>query len=123
MVDHADNPRRRLRLSLTALGILVVLGTIGFYAIGIMSDRDRGIFESLYLTAVVLSTVGAWHQAMELNLAEELWVVLLILFGIGTAAFTIGNIMALVFGGEVNRLLGRRQLTGKLKSMEDHYII
>ncbi|MDP7349034.1 MAG: NAD-binding protein, partial [Phycisphaeraceae bacterium] len=116
-------PRRRLKISAMVLLGLMVVGATGFYIIGVASGKDRGVFDSIYLTAVVLSTVGAWHRPMELNSAEEIWIVLLIVFGIGTAAFAISNVMALAFGGEFQRILGRRQLTGKINQLLDHYIV
>jgi voltage-gated potassium channel len=112
-----NETRRNLRISIAVLVFFAMVSTVGFWILG----EERTLLDSLYLTANIFSTVGAWRDSFDD--ADRLWEILMIVFGIGAAVYAFGNVMALVTGGEVQRMLGRRQLTGKMRSLEGHYIV
>lgn len=113
-----SNSRTRLRVSIVVLLSFVVISTVGYYWLG---WPDRRFVHALYLTAMIFSTVGAIPDHM--TSGEEMWTLAMIFVGIGSAAYAFGNVMAVMTSGQIQALLGRRQLTGKIESMSDHYIV
>jgi voltage-gated potassium channel len=117
-MSAASNTRRQLRNALIALAAFAVLSVVGFLALGY---PDRTLLEAMHITANIFSTVGAWKAS--LNAAEQVWEIVMIIFGIGSAAYALGSVTALITSGELQRTLGRRQLVDRIQNLTDHYII
>ncbi len=117
------NTRRNVRNSLIVLAAFAVVSTVGFYVFGRMTNDGRGWIECLRYTASIFSTVGDMPRTEPFTSAETIWEILMIVFGIGAAVYAFGSIMTLITGGEIQRMLGRRQLFGKIQSLENHYIV
>lgn len=109
--------RRQLKLSIILLVSLLLVGVAGFYLLG----DGRTLFDALFMTAHVLTTVG--DSRRQLNGAEEVWETVLMLAGIVAALYAGGNLVAFLIGGEIQRMFGRRQLLNKISRLHDHYII
>ncbi len=118
-----NTTRRNLRTALIVLGIFVVVSTSGFYVLGQLSGAERTFLSALLYTASIFSTVGHIPTRQPLTQTEMVWEILMIIFGIGVAVYAFSSVMALVTGGEIQRMLGRRQLTDKMRNLEDHYIV
>lgn len=118
VLSELELSQRRVKRSLIILLIFAIISTIGYYAIG---SPESDLIDALYLTANVFSTVGAWNPAM--SRSEEIWTILMIVFGIGGAVYAFSSVMALMTSGQIRSILGRRQLTGKIQSLSDHYIV
>jgi voltage-gated potassium channel len=115
--------RRNVRNSMLALAVFAVVSTAGFYGLGLWAGVERGWLECLRYTASIFSTVGDMPRREPFTPAETLWEILMIIFGIGVAVWAFSSIMALVTGGEIQRMLGRRELFGKIRSLDNHYIV
>ena len=106
-------------MSVLILFVLLILGSVGFLVLG----NDRDVFESLYVTVLILTTVGMKESSLQLNTSEQYWAVFLMLTGISTALYAAGNLVALIIEGDVRRLLGRRQLQSRIDQLHDHFIV
>ncbi len=116
--------RKNIRISLVLLIIFALVSTMGFYLLGVFHQTDRSFMDCLHYTASIFSTVGDMpRNGHPFTAGEKLWEILMIVFGIGVAVYAFGTIMAMITGGEIQRMLGRRQLFGKIRSLENHYIV
>jgi len=112
--------KRQLKVSVLVLVIFAVMSTAGFYVLG---EGRRGMIDCLYLTAGYFSTVGDNPFSGTFSEREELWALMVIIFGIGAAVYAFGSVMALITSGELQRSIGRRQLAKRLESLDNHYIV
>jgi voltage-gated potassium channel len=113
---HEDVRRHLLISTLILVGILVA-GLAGFYCL----RDDRSLFEALFLAAHTLATVGDTHR--DLNTAEDVWQLILMLAGVVAALYAAGNLFAFVISGEVHRVLERRRLQNKINGLDRHFIV
>jgi len=105
-----------------SLGILVALllvGAAGFY----LFDERGSVFQSVYLTALILTTVGMKQDGVDLNHAQQIWALGVMLVGISAALYAAGNVFAFIIDGELRRFFGSQQLQKKIDRLKDHYII
>lgn len=109
--------RHQLAFSLFFLFALLLGGVAGFWLLG----EDRTLFDALWLTTNLLTTVG--DAGVEYTPAEKTWAIWLMLTGIFAALYAGGNIVAIIVDGELRRLLGRRKLENKLKHLDHHHVI
>lgn len=110
-----SSPGRQLRISIALIVLLVLAGTVGFYWIG----EEHTIFESLYLTVIILTTVGM--EAAQEN--ERPVALLLMIAGIFTTIYAAGTLVAFIIDGDLRALLGRRQLNHTLDHLRNHIIV
>ncbi|HSR67881.1 MAG TPA: NAD-binding protein [Acidobacteriota bacterium] len=110
---------KKFKESLMLVGIVLFAGTVGFWVVG----EGRSLFESLYLTVMIVTTVGLKEQYSEFNQAETTWSLFVMLVGIITALYATGNLVAFLIDGELKRVLGRRQLENKVAKLENHFVV
>ncbi len=117
-MSQITTTRNQLRISLLALVVLFAGGTAGYMAIG-----GRSLFEALYITVVILTTVGLKEGGEQLSNAELAWSMMLMLIGIGAVLYTTSIVVAFVIDGNMQALLGRRQQMNRINSLKDHFIV
>ncbi len=108
-----------MRASVVILALVLVVGTLGFYLLG----DSRGVLESVYLTVMIVTTVGLKDQYSRFNDAESAWSLVVMLVGVVTALYATGNLVAFLIGGELKSMFGRHQLEGKIKLLRNHFIV
>jgi voltage-gated potassium channel len=114
MGEMTSNPGRQLRLSVILILALVVMGTVGLHVTG-----GHSWFQSLYLTTIILTTVG-----MEpVGGAEKPVAMLLMIGGIFTTVYAAGNLVAFVVGGEIRKHMERRKILQQIAKLRQHHII
>ncbi|MEW6600141.1 MAG: potassium channel protein [Nitrospirota bacterium] len=102
--------------------VIAILGVIAFGVAGYILIEGWGVFDSLYMTIITLTTVG-YHEVHELSRAGRTFSMVLILSGVGTMFYTFGVGAKVLLEGELRDLLGRKKLTKKIESLKNHYII
>ena len=108
---------RKVKFSTIALTILIGGGTLGYVII-----EDWNLFEALYMTVITLATVG-YSEVHTLSFKGQVFTILLIIFGVGTIAYTISSLIQFMVEGQLNRLLGRRKLQKRINRLQNHYIV
>jgi len=104
-----------LRISLLILVGLTALGTLGLMVTG-----ERGLFDALYLTVVILTTVGMDRPVTQ---ADHVWALLLMIGGIGTVLYVTGQMVSFVVEGHLKQLIGRRKVTERIRKLDGHFIV
>ena len=113
------NLPRNLQAGLIALLAVIVIGTIGFMLVG-----DLNIGESAYLTMITITTLGFGFSADPLSGAEKLWLVLVLVAGMGAALYTLTAFMEYGFetliGTDYQR---RRKMAKQIQHLSHHVIV
>lgn len=117
-MDSLNSTRNQMRLSMCLLVLLFIIGTAGYVLIG-----GRSLFEALYITVVILTTVGLKEGGEQLSNAELAWSMVLMLVGIGTVLYTTSIVVAFFVDGQMRTLLGRRQQMNRINSLDGHFIV
>ena len=111
-------PQARLRLALGLLLLLVLVGTLGYWAL----EENFTIFDGFYQTVITVSTVG-FTEIHPLSTPGRVFTTLIIISGLVLVAFATGSFIESVISGELGRYLGRRRLEKQIKALEGHWII
>ncbi|MEA3545459.1 MAG: potassium channel protein [Thermodesulfobacteriota bacterium] len=111
------DPLKKVKYSLTTLVTLIGGGTLGYAAI-----EDWGVFEALYMTIITLATVG-YGEVHTLSHNGQIFTIILIIFGVGTIAYTIGSMIQFMVEGQLYHLLGRKKVQKQIGRLHGHYII
>jgi voltage-gated potassium channel len=107
---------RRLRLALTLLCTVFVVGTIGYLSFGL------SLVDAMYQTVTTISTVG-FREMHEFSTAERLFTMVIILTGVGTALYTLTLTVQVVVEGQLRDLVGRRRMDKRIADMRDHVVV
>ena len=107
---------RRARHGLAALALVTAAGTIGYLLIGFSP------MNALYQTITTISTVG-FGEVEPMSSRERLFTIVVILGGVGTAAYILSSLVEAVVDGELHELLGRRRMERRIARWTGHVII
>jgi voltage-gated potassium channel len=109
------NLKRRIGYGLEALGVIVVVGTIGYVLIERVS-----VFDALYMVVITITTVG-FQEAFDLSDVGRLWTMFILISGFGIAIFTaVASIEYLVDLGEVRK---KAKMQRQAAQLRNHVII
>ena len=108
---------RKIKIALYFLILIIVMGTVGYHFL-----EGWSLANSFYATIVTLGTVG-FGDFCPVTPAGKLFALFIIVFGVGTLAYTFAMIMERFAEGRFKEILGRGKLEKRIKKMENHYII
>jgi len=109
------SPKRILFLTGILL-VIAVAGTIGFALL-----EGLSILDSLYMTAVLISTVGMGTEPA--TAGGKILAILIIIGGVGTLVYAVGMFIEFLIGGYLADLLEERSMKKKISDLSDHYLI
>jgi voltage-gated potassium channel len=110
------NPTQRLRVGLLGLLVIVVCGTAGYVGFGF------GVLDALFQTITTVTTVG-FGELHRFSGGAEIFTILLILAGVGTAAYTLGVLIETLVEGQLSDLVGRRRMEQRIKALQGHIVL
>jgi voltage-gated potassium channel len=108
---------RQLQLSIALLLLLVIAGTVGY----IVLER-LGPLDALYMTVITLTTVG-FGEVDPLGDAGKLFTIVLIVLGVGSAAWAVSNAAEVMLGQTFWVSVQRRRNRETVMEMKDHYVV
>ena len=111
------DPVRHLKVSITVLGLLISLGTLGY-----MGIEGWDFLDSLYMTVITLATVG-FREVHLLSDHGKIFTMLLIVVGVSVLGYIVGSLAQIMFEGQFQRIVGRKKVEKKIESLRDHYIV
>jgi voltage-gated potassium channel len=120
--DEALHVRRmRVVRAAIALGVVFVLGTVGFYLI---THESYSLLECLYMTVITVSTVG-FREVIPPRESETLIVftIFLTMFGVGTGLYFFTALASMVVENDLPHRFWRRRMEKKIQSLNDHIIV
>ncbi|MFA6169502.1 MAG: potassium channel family protein [Candidatus Margulisiibacteriota bacterium] len=111
------NPLTRLIFPGLLILLIITIGTWGYVRL-----EGWGIADAVYMVIITLSTVG-FREVHELNLAGRVLTIGVIVFGIGTVAYTVGQIIEIIVEGEIGGYRRRKKMEKKIVSLKNHFVI
>ncbi|MDD5722351.1 MAG: potassium channel protein [Syntrophales bacterium] len=107
----------KLGVAFSFLILITLVGTLGYHFL-----EGWSLANSFYATIVTLGTVG-FGDFYPISPMEKCFAIFLIVFGVGTMAYTFAMIMEVLMEGRLKSILGRGKLEKQINNMQDHYII
>jgi len=112
-----EHPLRRFRLPAVLLGIVIVVGIIGYRLI-----NGWDLLDSFYMVIITISTVG-YTEVHPQGPAGRLFTSGLIVIGVATMLYGFGVFAETLADNAFGRYRRERQLQRDLKHLRDHFII
>lgn len=114
-----ENFRKTQIQILIAILLIFLVGTSGYYFI----EDGWTLFDSFYMVAITITTVGFGEIPHELSKTGRLFTVLLLFVGLGTAATFATHLARFIIEGELKGMFGRKKMQDKIKKTQGHYIV
>ena len=107
---------RHVLLGFVALGGVVVVGTIGYVVLGF------GVLDAVYQTVTTITTVG-FREVERLDGAGQVFTIVLILAGVGTALYTLTVLLEVLVEGHLGEAMERRRMERQIAALHGHVIV
>ncbi len=111
------NPFDRLKRPGLLLLVIIAVGIFGYSSI-----EGWSLLDSAYMLVITLSTVG-FKEVQSLTTAGKVLTMFLIVSGVGTAVYAVGQVGEMIIEGQIFGYRRRKRMEHKLKDIRDHYII
>jgi len=108
---------RRIESALLALGVIAVVGVLGYMVLEGWSFTD-----ALYMTVITLTTVG-YREVRTLDATGQLWTMVLLITGVGTLFYAAVSSVELVVEGTIRGYFGRRRMQAAIGKLSGHHIL
>jgi voltage-gated potassium channel len=92
-------------------------GTTGYVVI-----EGWSVWDAFYMTVTTVATVG-FREVHPLSMAGQMFTVVLIVSGVGTAFYTATLLATIVVEGGLQRRFEQRRITSMLEQLRDHFIL
>jgi voltage-gated potassium channel len=111
------SPSVQFAIAVSLLLVVVVGGTMGYAAI-----EGWPLSDSLYMTVITITTVG-YMEVQPLSSQGRIFTIVLIVFSVGTAGYSITTLIGFIFGGQILQEVRGRKMDRAISHLRDHYII
>jgi voltage-gated potassium channel len=105
------------RLAIALLFIVIAGGTVGY-----MLVEGWSAWDAFYMTVTTVATVG-FREVHPLTFAGQVFTILLIFGGVGTAFYTVTLLATIIVEGGLHQRFERRRVTRMLEEIKDHFIV
>ncbi|MEM9037962.1 MAG: potassium channel protein [Actinomycetota bacterium] len=113
---RSQRRRGRLQKSLGVLGITLIFGFVGYVALGLDP------LEAAYQTVITGTTVG-YREIGEVDTAYQLFTIVFIFFGVGSALYTLTVLFETIVDGRLEALFGRRRMEREINQLDGHLVL
>ncbi len=107
MNNCRGEPLGRIGRALLAFALVVVIGTVGYIVLGF------GLLDALYQTVTTITTVG-FREVHPLSRVGEIFTIILILAGVGTALYMFGVLLEALIEGHLRHHMERRRMDRRI---------
>ncbi|HLD34580.1 MAG TPA: potassium channel family protein, partial [Patescibacteria group bacterium] len=105
------NPLRRLIIPGLILLIIVTFATLGYQYL-----EGWSFIDSLYMVVITLSTLG-FREVHDLNTAGRLMTIVVIIFGIATVGYTVGQLIEMMVEGQIIGYRRKKQMKQRISEL------
>ncbi len=107
----------RFTLAILTAVIILLVGTAGYSFI-----EGWDLLDSLYMTLITVATIG-FGEIRPLSPTGRVFTIFIIVFGVGNAAYLVGQLSQMMVEVSLRKVMGRRKLEKQIRAIKDHYII
>ncbi|GAB4332904.1 MAG: potassium channel protein [Desulfobulbaceae bacterium] len=97
--------------------VILLAGTAGY-----MMFEDFGFWNSIYLTAMTITTVG-YGDIVPVHPLGRAFTVVLVFTGVGFVLYAFSRLAETMVEGGLRNILERRKMDKKVAQLRDHYIV
>lgn len=108
---------RHLVLIVISLAMIMIVGTVGYIVI-----EDMNFWDSLYLTAMTISTVG-YGDIVPQHFVGRIFTIFLVFSGVGLVLYAFSKFAETMVEGGLRNILERNKMKKKVAELENHYIV
>ena len=108
---------RNLILIVLFLAAILLTGTVGYVVL-----EDMGLWDSMYLTAMTITTVG-YGDIVPLHPQGKVFTIFLVFTGVGLVLYGFSKFAETMVEGGLRNILERRKMKKKVAHLRDHYIV
>ena len=101
----------------TLLLAIIAGGTLGYVVI-----EQWSVWDAFYMTVTTVATVG-YREVHQLSFPGQVFTVILIFSGVGTAFYTATLLVAAIVEGGLHRRFQQRRFARMLEQLENHFIL
>jgi len=112
------SPFQRIRRGVLYLVLIFLCSVFGYLQV---FPKDN-VLDAIHWIVITVSTVG-FSERSDLPPWTKVYVILVVVFGITAAAYTIGGALQLMTEGEIERALGHRRMSREINKLQGHVII
>ena len=107
--------------ALSALLLVMVVGTLGYRIIG---GPQYSWVDCFYMTFITVATIG-FGEVIDLSHSQEgrLFTVFVAIFGIGAMTYLLSALTVFILEGDINEAWRRRKMQSRIAKLKDHYIV
>ena len=99
------------------LAAVMLAGTIGYIVL-----EDMDIWDSLYLTAMTITTVG-YGDIVPQHMAGRIFTIFLVFSGVGLVLYAFSKFAETMVEGGLRNILERNKMKKEVSRLRDHYIV
>jgi voltage-gated potassium channel len=114
--DRQSRAAKRLRSGLIGLMVVLVGGTIGYLAFG------YSVLDAIFQTVITVTTVG-FGETHKFDNGQKIFTIVLIVTGVGTAAYTFSVMVETLVEGYLADEFGRRRMERQIREMRGHVVL
>lgn len=116
-----NSPFFGLRNGVFLLGLVFLLGTLGYKNIG---GESASWVNSFYMTFITISTIG-YGEVIDLSAspAGRMFTVFIAVTGIGTMSYLFSRLVAILIDNDLNTGLRRKRMEKAITQLAGHYIV
>ena len=107
---------RHVVIGLIVLAGVVVVGTVGYVVLGF------GVLDALYQTITTITTVG-FREVEPLDSTGQIFTIVLVLAGVGTALYTLTVGLELIVEGHLGAAMERRRMQRLIEGLAGHVVV
>jgi voltage-gated potassium channel len=111
------NPFKRLLPATSILLVVVVFGVASF-----MLVEKWSFLDALYMVLITLFTIG-FQEVHPLSDSGRILTMVIAVLGVGSAVYAAGQVVEIIFEGEIIGYRKRRKMDKCIAQMQSHYIV
>jgi len=104
------------------LAVLLLVGVLAGGTVGYMVIEGWSAWDAFYMTVTTVATVG-FREVHPLSLGGQVFTILLIFCGVGTAFYTVTLLATIIVEGGLHRRFEKRRVARMLEHITDHFIL
>lgn len=108
---------RHLKVIVLFFAAIMLVGTSGY-----MIFEDFSFWNSVYLTAMTITTVG-YGDIVPVHFFGRVFTVFLVFSGVGFVLYTFSRLAEAMVEGGLRNILERRKMDKKVAQLRNHYIV